>query len=124
MEATTSIVAFPHRLTLRPPGQASWCEHGDRDGVPTVRQTAGVSPSALLRMAMARTQTWTAPPLAAYRERSRQIARIGDNLNQVARWANTHASALDAVRVMDRLTAVERALRALAPPDGADRGAH
>ncbi|MYK79670.1 MAG: MobC family plasmid mobilization relaxosome protein [Acidobacteria bacterium] len=85
---------------------------------------AGVSPSALLRMAMARTQTWTAPPLAAYRERSRQIARIGNNLNQVARWANTHAYALDGVRVMDRLTAVERALRALAPPDGADRGAH
>ncbi|MYH21853.1 MAG: MobC family plasmid mobilization relaxosome protein [Acidobacteria bacterium] len=83
-----------------------------------------MSPSALLRMAMARTQTWTAPPLAAYRERSRQIARIGNNLNQVARWANTHAYALDGVRVMDRLTAVERALRALAPPDGADRGAH
>ena len=85
---------------------------------------AGVSPSALLRMAMARTQTWTAPALAAYRERSRQIARIGNNLNQVARWANTRASALEAVRVIDRLKAVERALRALAPSDGEDRGAH
>ena len=85
---------------------------------------AGVSPSALLRMALARTQTWTAPPLAAYRERSRQIARIGNNLNQLARWANTRASALDALRVVDVLKAVERALRALAPPHGEDRHAH
>ena len=85
---------------------------------------AGVSPSALLRMAMARTQTWAAPPLAAYRERSRQIARIGNNLNQIARWANTRASALDAVRVIDGLKAFQRALRALAPSDGEDRDAH
>ena len=48
---------------------------------------AGVSPSALLRQAMARTRTWTAPALAIERERSRQIARIGNNLNQLARWA-------------------------------------
>jgi len=85
---------------------------------------AGVSPSALLRMAMARTPTWTAPALAVERERSRQIARIGNNLNQLARWANTRASALDAIRVIDALKAVERALRALALPHGADRGAH
>ena len=85
---------------------------------------AGVSPSALLRMAMARTQTWTAAARAVEHERSRQIARIGNNLNQLARWANTHASVVEAVAVMDRLRAVERALRALARPDGEDRGAH
>ena len=85
---------------------------------------AGVSPSALLRQAMARTQTWTAPALAVERERSRQIARIGNNLNQLARWANTHASPIEAVRVTDRLKAVERALRALAQLDGEGRDAH
>ena len=85
---------------------------------------AGVSPSALLRMAMARTQTWTAPALAADLERSRQIARAGNNLNQLARWANTHPSAIEAVRVIDRLRAVERALRALARPAGEDTDAH
>ena len=85
---------------------------------------AGVSPSALLRQAMARTQTWTAPAMAVERERSRQIARIGNNLNQLARWANTHASPIEAVRVTDRLRAVERALRALARPGREDGGAH
>ena len=48
---------------------------------------AGVSLSALLRQAMARTQTWTAPAREVERERTRQIARIGSNLNQIARWA-------------------------------------
>ena len=46
---------------------------------------AGVSPSRLLRRAMARTRTWTAPAAEAQRERTREIARIGNNLNQIAR---------------------------------------
>ena len=49
---------------------------------------AGVSPSVLLREAMARTHTWTAAARAVERERTRQIARIGNNLNQLVRWAS------------------------------------
>ena len=45
-------------------------------------------------------RTWTAPALAIERERSRQIGRIGNNLNQLARWANTHAAPAEAVAVM------------------------
>ena len=75
---------------------------------------AGVSPSALLREAMARTRTWTAPARAIERERIRQIARIGNNLNQLARWANTHASAAKAVSVIAHLVSFERALLAVA----------
>ena len=37
---------------------------------------------------MARTRTWTAPAAAAERERTRQIARIDNNLNQIVRWAS------------------------------------
>ena len=49
-----------------------------------------MSLSALLRdgQAMARTRTWTAPAAAAERERTRQIARIDNNLNQIVRWAS------------------------------------
>ena len=85
---------------------------------------AGVPLSALLRQAMARTRTWTAPALAAERERTRQIARIGNNLNQLARWANTHASAVEAVTVTAHLVAFERSLLALARLDGEDDDAH
>ena len=75
---------------------------------------AGVSPSALLREAMARTRTWTASARAVERERTRQIARIGNNLNQLARWANTHASTAEAVSVIAHLVSFERSLLAVA----------
>ena len=42
---------------------------------------AGISPSDLLRHAMARTRTWTAWAVAVERERTRQVAYIGNNLN-------------------------------------------
>ncbi len=85
---------------------------------------AGVSPSALLREAMARTRTWTAPALAVESERIRQIARIGNNLNQLARWANTHKTAAEAVAVIANLVSFERSLLAVARFDGDGGDAH
>lgn len=84
---------------------------------------AGVSSSALLRQAMARTGVWTPTAADAEREREREVkrartrelARIGSNLNQIARWANEHKSAADAVEVTRHLAAIELALRDLAP---------
>ncbi|MDE2678351.1 MAG: MobC family plasmid mobilization relaxosome protein [Gemmatimonadota bacterium] len=76
---------------------------------------AGVPLSALVREAMARTRTWTAPAAEVERERTKQVARIGNNLNQIARWVNTHKAAIEAVEVIVHLIAIERALRALAP---------
>ena len=84
---------------------------------------AGVPLSALLRQAMARTRTWTAPAAKVERERTRQVSRIGNNLNQIARWANTHKGAAEAVEVVARLVAIERALRALAPTESPDTDA-
>ena len=102
-------------LRVSPAERAAWRAKAAEAGVPL---------SALLRQAMARTRTWTAPALAAERERSRQIARIGNNLNQLARWANTHASAVEAVTVIANLVAFERSLLALARLDGEDADAH
>ena len=76
---------------------------------------AGMSPSALLREAMARTRTWTAQARAIERERTQQVARIGNNLNQLARWANTHTTAAEGVSVIAHLVAFERSLLAVAP---------
>ena len=53
---------------------------------------AGVALSARLRQAVAHTRTWTAPATAVERERTRQIARIGSHVNQVARMCRTTAS--------------------------------
>ena len=78
------------------------------------KAAAGVSPPDLLRQAMARTRTWTARAVAVERERTLQVARIGNNLNQIARWANTHAETAEAVEVIAHLVAIERAIARLA----------
>ena len=55
-----------------------------------------------------------APRRLATRSRTRQIARIGSNLNQIARWAHTHVDDdLAVVEVLAHLVAIERALTAL-----------
>ena len=76
-------------------------------------RAAGTSLSELVRQAMARTRTWTAAARAAERERTLQLARLGSNLNQIARWANTHKACAEAVEVIAHLVAIERELRAL-----------
>lgn len=52
------------------------------------------------------------------KERIRQLARIGANLNQLARWANTWKSRAEAVEILTALVSLERALLAkdTAPP--------
>ena len=83
---------------------------------------AGVSPSELLREAMARTRTWTASARAVERERTRQVARVGNNLNQLAHWVNTHKTAAEAVSVIAHLVSFERSLLRVARigEEGAD----
>ena len=56
--------------------------------------------------------------------RTREVARVGNNLNQIARWANTHKGAVEAVEIVARLVSIERALRALAPVGDPDTDAH
>ena len=87
----------------------------------TKAKAAGVPLSVLIRRAMARTRTWTVP--AANVERNRQVSRIGNNLNQIARWANTHKGAVEAVEVIGHLIAIKRALAALSPLEDPDADA-
>ena len=50
------------------------------------------------------------------KERIRQLARIGANLNQLARWANTWKSRAEAVEILTALASLERALLAKDTP--------
>lgn len=47
----------------------------------------------------------------------REVAKIGNNLNQVARWCNTHKSNADARQVLRALGAIEEELRRVADAD-------
>ena len=60
----------------------------------------------------------------AEREHTRKLARIGANLNQIARWANIFKANAEAVEVVAHLVAIERALAALAPVGLPDPDAH
>ena len=46
------------------------------------------------------------------KERVRQLARIGVNLNQLARWANIHKSRTEALDVLIALASLEREAQA------------
>lgn len=74
---------------------------------------AGCSLSDLIRQAMRRTRTWTAPARDEVRSRTVELARIGANVNQIARWCNTHKEGAAAVEVLLYLAAIERELVSL-----------
>ena len=76
-------------------------------------QAAGVSLGALIRKAMARTHTWTAAARDIEQKRNRELARIGSNLNQLARWANTYKRSAEALEVLGDLSAIEREMHGL-----------
>lgn len=50
--------------------------------------------------------TWTAADRSSIQEQNRQLARIGNNLNQIAKWANTYKSTAEAVEVIQALRAI------------------
>ena len=45
------------------------------------------------------------------KRRLRELARIGSNLNQIARWANTYKESLEAVEVLAALTRLETQIK-------------
>jgi Bacterial mobilisation protein (MobC) len=75
--------------------------------------SSGLSVSELVRTAMVRVRTWTAPDRELEKEKIRQLARIGNNLNQIARWVNTYKGAADSIEIVSHLVAIELALKSL-----------
>ncbi|MCY4119740.1 MAG: MobC family plasmid mobilization relaxosome protein [Acidobacteria bacterium] len=93
------------RPRLKRPGAAP-CEPPD--------ELRDIDPQQILETRPTSTRTWTAPAAEIERERTRQVARIGNNLNQIARWANAQAAPIDAVEIIVYLIAIEREVARLA----------
>ena len=79
---------------------------------------AGLSISELVRQAMNRVRISHIGDRALQIERTRQIAKIGNNLNQIARWVNRYKTTADTVEVVTHLVAIEQALMALNSIEG------
>ena len=79
---------------------------------------AGLSISQLVREAMGKVRVTKVGDRSLQVERTRQIAKIGNNLNQIARWANTYKTTAEVVEVVTHLIAIEQALMALNSLEG------
>jgi len=92
------------KIRLSKQEKLSWQEKAVRAGIPL---------STLIREAMSRTRTWTASDRSSIQEQTRQISRIGNNLNQIAKWANTYKSTASAIEVIEALRTIEQSLNQL-----------
>ena len=103
---------------MRQPKRSVWVKIRARESERTEWHTkarrAGLSLSALVRRAIERTQTWTVAHSEVERARVVELARIGNNLNQIARWVNTHKARAEAVQVVAHLLALRREIRSFA----------
>ena len=73
----------------------------------------GMSQAELIRLSLTKPRTFTAPNLALERERIREIRRVGQNINQIARKINSHASGVDRVELLAHLVSFEKVLSSL-----------
>ena len=72
-------------------------------------QLAGLTLSDFIRKAVAGSR---ARQTQAERERLRLLARVGNNLNQLARWANTYKTDMEGVRILVALESLRSAVMA------------
>ncbi len=69
---------------------------------------SGMTMADLIRQ---RLLTFRIRKTAHEQERIRMLARVGNNINQLARWANSHKSGLEAIQIIMRLDAILQELR-------------
>jgi hypothetical protein len=72
--------------------------------------------SDLVREAMRRVRVWTPTNKAREKEQLLHIARIGANLNQLAKWVNAYKSSADSAQVIAHLVAIEREIKQIFSP--------
>ena len=89
-------------------------------------KAAGITVAQLIRESLCRVKTWTIKNKKTEKKRIREINRIGQNLNQIARWCNQYKSAGDAAQVLSYLVAIEKEINSFSilPTKGKDQDAH
>ncbi len=85
----------------------------EREAVKAAAGYAGLTVSDYVRLRLAQHRV---RQTAAERDTARQLARIGANINQIARWANTHTSGIQALDILMRLDELQTEIKALAEP--------
>jgi len=78
--------------------------------------TAGLTVADLIRQRMDTKPEGRAPKKTRAARRAdpeliRAIGRVGNNMNQIAKWCNTYAESRDAVQVLAALVSIEQMLK-------------
>lgn len=100
MEQRTSRI----ELRLAPEEKAAWENKA---------AALGISISDLIRHAVDGTKPRSRKRIDVDPALLRQLAQIGNNLNQLARWANRDKSKVDALAVIARLIEIDREMAAV-----------
>lgn len=109
------------RLRLKPAEQADWQAQAEAEDLTLsdlIRKRMGSArPTGIEPKRQRRTGRKADPALLA------ALGRVGNNLNQVAKWANTYKTDADARQVLAALVSIERILLSYRPmPGGHDEG--
>lgn len=81
----------------------------EREAVQIAAADAGLTVSDYVRTRLAHQRV---RQTAAERDTVRHLARIGSNLNQIARWANTRANQIEALEILMRLDELQTEIKA------------
>lgn len=111
-ERRTSTV----KLRLKETEQIDWHEQADAEGITLSnlirKRMTGAKPTDVEPKKKRRMGRKADPALLAV------LGRVGNNLNQIARWANTHTDAAEARQVIAALVAIESILLSYRPMPG------
>jgi len=66
--------------------------------------------SELLREAMNRVRPFTPKNKKLIQERTRELAKIGNNINQLSRFANRHKSNAEAIQILEALMLLQKSI--------------
>ena len=109
------------RLRLKAEEHAAWHAQAEAEGITLsdlIRKRMGSArPTGIEPKRQCRTGRKADPALLA------ALGRVGNNLNQVAKWANTYKTDAEARQVLAALVSIERILLSYRPmPGGHDEG--
>jgi len=72
--------------------------------------------SRLILESLKRVKTWTIKDKAIESKKIREIIRVGNNLNQIAKWCQTYKETADNIAVLNQLLIIEQQLNLLIYP--------
>ena len=85
----------------------------EREAVKATADEAGLTVSDYVRMRLAHQRV---RQTAAERDALMHLSRIGSNINQIARWANSHANQIEAIQILMRLDDIQADIRKITEP--------